>query len=212
MTRRQLRKAILALALIAAGNGCAAAQESASSQEARYGAHFGAGNWLDFVVYAPEATAVDLLLYDDPRSREASRRVPMQRSGDDWKVKVRGAGIGHGLFYMYRASGPREASPERPRGALFNPAYVLNDPYAYRTGNVNYEAFFSGLPFTDMTTTIYAGGGKSAVYDHSRDRFPGHVRVAPEDLIVYELHVQDYTATLEGLPADPPTGVARTLA
>lgn len=50
MTRRQLRKAILALALIAAGNGCAAAQESASSQEARYGAHFGAGNWLDFVV------------------------------------------------------------------------------------------------------------------------------------------------------------------
>ncbi|MBE2258296.1 MAG: hypothetical protein IAE88_05535 [Rhodobacteraceae bacterium] len=202
MTRRQLRKAILALALIAAGNGCAAAQESASSQETRYGAHFGAGNWLDFVVYAPEATAVDLLLYDDPRSREASRRVPMQRSGDDWKVKVRGAGIGHGLFYMYRASGPREASPERPRGALFNPAYVLNDPYAYRTGNVNYEAFFSGLPFTDMTTTIYAGGGKSAVYDHSRDRFPGHVRVAPEDLIVYELHVQDYTATLEGLPAD----------
>ena len=219
MRRRELRNGVLTVALLAAsaafswaGEEFAAvaaenspkvssAPSAASGQEARYGAHVGADGWVDFVVHAPAATAVDLLLYDDPRARTPQRRGAMTPAGDDWKARVRGSRHGPALFYMYQASGPREVSPERPFGALFNPAYVLNDPYAYRTENVNYDAFFATVPFTDMTTPVYAGGGKSVVYDHSGDGFPGHVRIAPEDLIVYELHVQDYTATLEGLPA-----------
>lgn len=189
----------LTLAVTAAGVSLAHALEVGSSDEDRYGAHVGGDRWVNFVVHAPQATAVDLLLYDDPRAVAAKHQVSMRRSGGDWKVRVRGEKVGHGLYYMYRASGARQASPENPYGAVFNPAYVLNDPYAYRTDNVNYDAFFKGVPLADMQTPVYAGGGKSVVYEHARDRFPGHVRIAPEDLIVYELHVQDYTATLGGL-------------
>ena len=57
---------------------------------------------------------------------------------------------------------------------------------------------FAATPFVDITAPIYAGGGKSIVYDHAAD-VPGHVRIEPEDLIVYELHVQDYTARLDAL-------------
>lgn len=202
MRKNGLCSCLLAALAMMASAGSASGLEFGSSEETRYGAHIGAEKWVDFVVYAPEATAVDLLLYSDPRARTPKHRVRMTRSGDDWKVRVRGANVGHGLFYMYQASGMRTVSPERPYGPLFNPAYVLNDPYAYRTDNVRYDAFFNSIPFADREASVYAGGGKSAVYDHSRDRFPGHVKIAPEDLIVYELHVQDYTATLAKLPAN----------
>ena len=201
MGRNWVRRCLLAIFLTAASAGPVHALESGSSEETRYGAHFGDDGWVHFVVHAPEATAVELLLYPGPRAQAPRYRLGMIRSGDDWKVRVRGPRIGRGLFYMYQANGLRRASPEHPYGALFNQAYVLNDPYAYRTDNVRYDTFFKDVPFTDMPGPVYAGGGKSMVYDHSRDPFPGHVQIRPEDLIVYELHVQDYTATLAGLPA-----------
>jgi glycogen operon protein len=51
----------------------------------------------------------------------------------------------------------------------------------------------------DAAATSYAGGGKSIVYDHTRDGTPQHIEINREDLIIYELHVQDYTARLPGL-------------
>ena len=100
---------------------------------------------------------------------------------------------------MYRAQGPQDVSPDDRFGRMFNEHYALGDPYAYRTQNVAFSEVFESTPFTDIKVPIYAGGGKSLVYDHAADPFPGHVRIEPEDLIVYELHVQDYTARLEAL-------------
>ena len=103
MRKNGLCSCLLAALVMVASAGPASGLEFGSSEETRYGAHFGADKWVDFIVYAPEATAVDLLLYSDPRARAPKHRVRMTRSGDDWKVRVRGANVGHGLFYMYQA-------------------------------------------------------------------------------------------------------------
>ncbi|MHC4520479.1 MAG: alpha-amylase family glycosyl hydrolase [Planctomycetota bacterium] len=173
--------------------------ESAPSAEDRYGAHLDADGWVHFGVFAPDAESVELLLYGDARATEPQEVVPMEGNGTDWRIKLRGERIGHGLLYLYRATGPRDVSLTDQYGHFFNPAYPLNDPYAYDTQNVAFSEFFSGVPLVDAEVARYAGGGKSIVYDHARDDHPGHLRVACEDLIVYELHVQDFTARIASL-------------
>jgi glycogen operon protein len=127
----------------------------------------------------------------------------MTRSANgDWGIRVRGPGIGPGLMYLYRATGRGTASEQAPFGTVLNGNFVLGDPYAYRTEDVRYSTVFSSTPFVDATQPVYAGGGKSVVYDHAADPTPSHVVIRPEDLVVYELHVQDYTARIGGLPPE----------
>lgn len=192
------------LVLWALSNGPLHALESARSGETRYGAHLGAGRWLHFVVHAPQASTVNLLLYDRATARQPKHRLPMRKEGDDWKLKVRDKTLGPGSYYMYQATGPSDVSVDKPYGSLFNGNLILNDPYAYLTDNVNYAEFFTGNPFVDLAAPVYGGGGKSRVYAHERDLFPGHVNIAAQDLILYELHIQDFTATLSGLPPGEP--------
>jgi isoamylase len=173
--------------------------EIGNTSESRYGAHLDNDGWGHFVVYAPDAKAVNLLLFDTPDSKIPQHTVPLVKAGDDWKIKMRGDGIGPGLLYMYQAQGLHEINQEDQFGLMFNGQYFLSDPYAYKGQNVSYSTLFSRVPHTDTTSSVYAGGGKSIVYDHSHDLNPGHMKVKREDLIVYELHVQDFTARLQGL-------------
>jgi isoamylase len=167
--------------------------------EKNYGAHIDPQGWVHFVVYAPAAQEVNLLLFKTQDAQDPSNLIPMKKVGDDWKIRVKGPGIGHSTLYLYQAKGPRTVSSRQPYGPSFNEHYYLNDPYAYQTQNVNYPAFFRSSPLIDSQTVTYAGGGKSLVYDHSRDAPSNHVEIKREDLIVYELHVQDYTARIAGL-------------
>ena len=175
-------------------------EDSSSSTETRYGAHIDEEGWVHFVVYSPDATQINLLLFDEPKAKILRETIPMEKSGDDWKIKIRGEGIDGGLLYMYQAKGTNEVSSDDQYGLMFNENYYLNDPYAYKTQHVKYSAFFSSTPYTDTISPVYEGGGKSIVYDHSKDDIhPGHVSINREDLIIYELHVQDYTARIQGL-------------
>lgn len=158
--------------------------EKGSSSEERYGTHIDPDGWVHFGVYSPAARQVNLLLFDSVNATSPTRVIPMERHGEDWRIKIRGPGIGPGLLFMYQAEGPREVSVDDQFGLLFNEHYYLNDPYAYKTQNVRYSGFFSATPYTNLTHGIYRGGGKSVVYDHLLDRFPGHVSVKPEDLIL----------------------------
>ena len=169
------------------------------SAESSYGAHFGGDGWLYFRVYSPMASAVNLLLYKNAGDTVPSHEIPMQRHGSDWRIRIKGTGVGPGQLYMYRAAGPNDVSTEDQYGFMFNANYPVNDPYAYLTQNVNFSSLFSSTPFTDTAAPVYSGGGKSIVYDHSHDAPPGHVNLNREDLIVYEMHVQDYTARLQSL-------------
>jgi len=79
---------------------------------AREGAHFS--------VWAPDATALTLCLFDG----EAERRIPMARDGEVWRADV--PGVRAGQRYGYRAEG--EWVPGR--GLCFDPAKLLLDPWA----------------------------------------------------------------------------------
>ena len=173
--------------------------ESAPSDEQRLGAHIDEQGWIHFGLHSANADAVRLLLFDSPRARTPSQVVSMQRNHEDWRIKIKGAEAKRGLLYMYQAAGPLTASLQDRHEPLFNENYLLSDPYAYKTQNVRFSEVFVSTPFTTIAGSIYAGGGKSVVYDHSQDVFPQHVSILPQDLILYELHVQDYTARIEGL-------------
>jgi glycogen operon protein len=191
----------VALCLIGPGPAWAVLSEvvAAASEESRHGAHIDADRNVHFVVYAPEAEGIELLLFDSDDARTPSRSFPMTRQGDDWKLRLSGPGVGVGLRYMFRAKGPNRVSPADQFEPMFNGNYPLNDPYAYQTRNVSYSAFFESPPEVHAKRPVYAGGAKSVVYDHAAEPKPGHVEVKPHDLIVYELHVQDYTARIPGL-------------
>jgi glycogen operon protein len=191
-----------ALALLAVGllsTPAPAQVESAPSEQGAYGAHVDDQGWVHFGLHAPDAEQVNLLLFDAADAAAPAEVIPMQGQGGDWRIRIRGPGVGPGLAYMYQADGPQEISPDDQFGRMFNANHFLGDPYAYKTQNVRFSEVFGATPFTDIKAPIYAGGGKSLVYDHGADPDPGRVSVEPEDLIVYELHVQDYTARLEAL-------------
>jgi glycogen operon protein len=173
---------------------------SATSEDARLGAHFSDG-WLHFGLYAPDAQHVNLLLFDDPAAVTPRQVVPLQKVSDTWRVKIQGSEARPGLNYLYEAGGPRAVSPADRHGVLFNEHYRLSDPYAYRTQNVRFSRVFASTPFVDLAAPIYAGGGKSIVHDHAQDPPATHVEIAPQDLILYELHVKDFTARLDRLSA-----------
>jgi isoamylase len=175
------------------------AVEPALSDEQRLGAHTDEQGWIHFGLHSPDADEVRLLLFDSPRARTPSQVVPMQRSGENWRIKIKGAEAKPGLLYMFQAAGPLTASLQDRHAPLFNQNYSLGDPYAYKTQNVSFSEVFASTPLTTISAPIYAGGGKSVVYDHGVDVFPGHVSIRPKDLILYELHVQDYTARIEAL-------------
>src|SRR4051812_2057761 len=91
------------------------------------GATWGAES-TNFAVFAPEATSMELCLFDDPDTpgdpdRERRVRLTEQTLGI-WHGAV--PGVPRGQRYGFRADGPWEPA----RGLLFNPAKLLLDPYA----------------------------------------------------------------------------------
>lgn len=191
------------------GPGAARAElgdiQRAGSDEIRYGAHidpWDGDGWVHFAVFAPSAEAVRLLLFAGAGDTVPRHVVPMARHGDDWRVKIRGPGVEAGLLYMFQARGGNEISTDDVHGPTFNEHYYINDPYAYAAQDVAFSTMFSSVPYADIAAPVYAGGGKSVVHDHGGDIFPGHTEIAPEDLVIYELHVQDYTARIQGLAPD----------
>ncbi len=174
---------------------------AAATDETRYGAHMDTDGWAHFVVYAPLAERVNLLLFGEARDRVPDVTVAMDKQDDHWSVKIKGEMVAPGLFYMFRADGPNRVDTDDQFGPMFNPNSYLTDPYAYATQNVRYSDVFdlSSAPYTDIDRPNYAGGGKSILYDHPKDPAAGHVDVPRESLIIYEMHVQDYTARLQSL-------------
>ena len=63
--------------------------ETGTSTEKRYGANIDVEEWLHFVVYAPNSTGVNLLLYEAPQAATPTVVIPMKRNGEDWKTKIK---------------------------------------------------------------------------------------------------------------------------
>lgn len=173
--------------------------EARDTSETKYGARIDEEGWVHFVVFSPRAQQVNLLLFENEADKIPKHVIPMTKHGADRRIKIKGTAIGPGLLYMFQATGPNQISTGNQFGAMFNEHFFLNDPYAYKTQNVRFSSFFSAVPHVGTAQSVYAGGGKSMVHNHSKDIDPGHVTVKREDLIIYELHVQDYTARIQSL-------------
>ena len=132
-----------------------------------------------FRVFAPRASAVGLYLYrskDDAPGEGASSTLAMRRDNDGvWEAFV--PGDLHGTWYDLRVEGP-----EGPGSAFYGSKRThVSDPYA-RVSDDSY--------------------GKSRVWRRTQPARPvrgGRPRM--EDVVAYEVHVQDFTDLLP-LPAE----------
>jgi pullulanase/glycogen debranching enzyme len=127
-----------------------------------------------FSVYAPDSTEVCLVLFEKEADK-AGKGYAMKKGNDGvWRATIDSEL--YGKYYGFSVDGPKEA------GFLFDPKRLLSDPYA--RANVDHDGK-SIVVRTDFT------------WSDGRFKTP-----APQDLIVYEMHVKDYTAhASSGVPA-----------
>jgi glycogen operon protein len=180
-----------------------------TTKEVKPGSSFPLGATLDaggvnFALYSKHATAVFLLLFDEPGG-EATDIIRLQeRHKLIWHAHV--GGLKAGQLYGYKVSG--EYRPEW--GLRFNDSKLLLDPYAKAVTGKFQNADNLLLPYDarpgadgraldlrDNTTIV----PKSIVVDDTFDwqgvRPP---ELGLEQLVIYEVHVKGFTA-------DPSSGV-----
>src|SRR4051794_8652418 len=174
--------------------------------------------WSDestnFSVFAPEATSVELCLFDDAAGEEVERRLTLtEQTLGIWHGAV--PGISPGQRYGFRAEGPWEPA----RGRVFNPAKLLLDPYGRAvSGSVVPDGPIYGYvrpATTDLDLLRAAQLGKRCTVDSApfvqrsvvvRDDFDWEdddlvrPRTRWTDTVIYELHVKGFTKTHAEVP------------
>jgi len=148
-----------------------------------------------FAVWAPEATGVELCLFD----ADGEQRVALpDRTLGVWHGAV--PGVGPGRRYGFRADGPYDPDA----GHRFNPNRLLLDPYARAvTGVLDPTGPVDDVPPDDLrfARDSAAHVPLSVVVD---DRFDwgddGPPRTPWADTVVYEAHVRGLTMRHPGVP------------
>ena len=135
----------------------------------------------------PNAEGASLCVYDD--DHEISR-APMTR--DAYGV-LRGLapGLGAGARYGFRVEGPYDPK----RGLRFDPAKLLADPYAWgfdRPFRLHPSMFAFGEDTGPYTPKAIAGAPPAGE--------PGHERIAPESLVIYELNLRGFSRLNLAIP------------
>ena len=130
-----------------------------------YGA-FVEGNQTTFKIHAPRSTEVYLVIFKKPED-ELGKEYPMVKNDfGDWTITR--SDVDFGTLYGYRLSGP-----------VNDPNIIIADPYSKAT----------------VTNNSHQHIAKSLIinedYDWNGDQW---VSIAPEDLIIYEMHIRDMTA------------------
>ena len=95
----------------------------------------------NFAVFAPEATRVEVCLFDESGDAATERRYPLtEYTLGIWHGAV--PGIPRGQLYGYRVHGPYDLR----EGHRFNPSKLLFDPYARAVGrNVRWHDSMFGF-------------------------------------------------------------------
>lgn len=165
----------------------------------RLGSHYD-GRGVNFAVYALNADAVDLCLFDAAGQRELARLpLPGWHAGVWYGYLPQAA---PGLVYGYRARGPW--LPER--GQRYNSAKLLCDPYARRLcgaylGQADFCDHWPGDPLRLDPRDNGAHAVKAVVTDESFDWGEDHPPRTPwSDTLIYELHVKGFSALQPAIP------------
>ncbi|MFO1394969.1 MAG: glycogen debranching protein GlgX [Steroidobacteraceae bacterium] len=144
------------------------------------------GDGVSFGLYAPRASAVELLLFDGPDAPRPARVIEMpaeRRTRHYWRVDV--AGIGPGQVYGYRVHGPAD-----PR-LRFDAEKLLLDPYGRCVATpLRHDREAARRPGDNCATAMRSVVVDASAYDWEGDCRPCH---AGARSVVYELHVGGYT-------------------
>ncbi len=168
----------------------------------------------NFAVFAPEATAVEICLFDEVGGADVETRHPLRETT---------LGIWHGAVpevplgqrYGYRVEGPWDPA----HGRLFNPAKLLLDPYARAvSGDLSYDGPLHGhvrpargdddrtaaekrMTRDDRDSGPYVAKGVVVHDDFDwGDDDAVRPRVRWTDTVVYELHVKGFTQLHHEVP------------
>ena len=170
----------------------------------------------NFAVYAPEATRVEVCLFDDGEDGEVERRFELgEYTLGIWHGAI--PGVPRGQRYGFRADGVWDPA----RGQRFNPHKLLLDPYALAvSGTVEPgpEIFGYVLPGPHDDRRMRARKeatrneqdsapymAKSVVVHDEFDWGDDHLvrpRVKMTDTVIYELHAKGFTALHDRVPED----------
>lgn len=151
---------------------------------------------VNFSVYAGNATAVQVVLFDALGKSEVSCHALHRSDEGFWHVLIEGAGVG--TVYGYRAQGPYEPSS----GHRYQDSKLLLDPYARAVvGNFIWtQAHLDhGRDCEDNAAyMVKARVVDSGDFDWSNDQPPA---IPMADTVLYELHVKGFTQRHPDIPA-----------
>jgi isoamylase len=159
----------------------------------------------NFALYAENAIAVELCLFDSPEPDANELRIPVTEQTDQtWHVLL--PEIGPGQLYGYRVYGAYEPA----RGLRFNPSKLVLDPYAQAlVGQVTWGAEAFGYTFGHPEGDLVIDHRDSAwclpkcvVVNPDFDWTDDELQPAPlHTSIIYEAHVKGFSMLNPAVPA-----------
>ncbi|WP_207428063.1 glycogen debranching protein GlgX [Pedobacter sp. SYSU D00535] len=164
------------------------------------------GQGVNFALYAENATAVELCLFDKNSDATENIRIKLiERTHHVWHAYI--PDLKPGQLYGYRVHGPYE--PEN--GHRFNPNKLLFDPYAKAiAGSIKWHESLFGYKIGDPDEDLSFNDADSAPYlpkcvviddnfDWSGDRPP---KIPYHKSIIYETHVKGFTKLHPDIPEE----------
>jgi isoamylase len=153
---------------------------------------------VNFSLYARNATAVELLLFDAQDHHRPKQVINLSPKFNKtfyyWHCFV--PGLEHGQVYAYRVYGPY--NPET--GMRFDSQKVLLDPYALAVVNDTWDREKARHAGDNCATALKGIAVDPYLYDWEDDTPPNHTF---ERTIIYELHVGGFTKDpSSGLPTE----------
>jgi len=143
---------------------------------------------INFSLYSKHATAVTLLIFDNPDDARPSHEISLDPKINQtfhiWHIAV--SGIKEGAGYAYRVDGPRETE----KGHRFNPNKVVIDPYAK---GISFERWNRGDAChqeDNVETSLRGVVINPDDYNWEGDK---PLNTPMEESIIYEMHVAGFT-------------------
>ena len=164
------------------------------------------GEGVNFALFSEHATAVRLLLFDDPNAGLPTAVVSLNEITDQvWHAYL--PDVRPGALYGYQVDGPYEPH----HGHRFNPAKLLIDPYAKAvSGLIHWDDDLFGYTLGDADADMSKDGRdssaampKAVVVDPSFTWQDDRPPATPWNrTVIYETHVRGMTMLHPGVPAN----------
>src|SRR5262249_20888115 len=144
---------------------------------------------VNFSVFSRNATAVELLLFDQHDDAEPMQIVKLEAATNQtfffWHVYVKG--LKPGAHYAYRVDGPQDLHGQ---GFRFNRNKVLVDPYSFGNTKTLFKRDDAVGPADNLATSMRSVVIDVHDYDWGGDQ---PLRRPMQDMIIYEMHVGGFT-------------------